>query len=551
MSLFSSLYVGTSGLQTGQEALNVVAHNVTNADTIGYVRQQVSQSTREYTTLDKNITGVSWKQTGLGVYISEVRQVRDRFLDAAYREEIGRKGFYDVSYGAVEEVETILGELHDATFSNSLKNLWTSIEEMAKDPSSEVCQSMFVQYSQNFIEAAKNAYKDLSDYQDKLNFSVTQKVDRINDIGHKIFKLNNQIRSIEAGGIEHANDLKDQRNQLLDELSELANISYSDDIYGNVIVKLEGHDFVQPNVVNDMGYDRNRETGFYTCFWTDTAKSEVMPDGTRIYDASTAPVFDLTTEISSLKDTDIGSLKSTVLARGDHRGNFMDISTEEAYEKVEDSVLLNVMGEFDKLVHSVVTVINDAFKNAADPATGYLCDANGNPIQIFERIDCEEYTMDPGTGTWSATPENPRDSATWFTIENIMVNEDLLQYPAHLDMIRADDSVDYDTMTGLMEQFEKKQFVLNPTLTNEISISEYYSCFVAQIANSGNVYMSLKDNQDLTVESVEASRQGSMGVSTDEELSNMIKFQNAYNASSRFINVIDECMEHIISTLGT
>ena len=81
MSLFGDLYVGTSGLQTSQEALNVVAHNITNTDTAGYVRQQVTQNTRDYNRLSISTTGVGMKQTGLGVYVGEVRQVRDRFLD--------------------------------------------------------------------------------------------------------------------------------------------------------------------------------------------------------------------------------------------------------------------------------------------------------------------------------------------------------------------------------------------------------------------------------------------------------------------------------------
>ena len=74
---------------------------------------------------------------------------------------------------------------------------------------------------------------------------------------------------------------------------------------------------------------------------------------------------------------------------------------------------------------------------------------------------------------------------------------------------------------------------------------------MAQIANSGNVYKSLKENQELTVNQIESTRQGGFGVSTDEELANMIKYQNAYNASSRFINVINECTEHIITQLGS
>ncbi|MCR5012181.1 MAG: flagellar basal body protein, partial [Lachnospiraceae bacterium] len=63
MSLFGDLYVGTSGLQSSQEALNVVAHNITNTDTEGYVRQQVSYNTREYNRLSLDASGVSYRQT--------------------------------------------------------------------------------------------------------------------------------------------------------------------------------------------------------------------------------------------------------------------------------------------------------------------------------------------------------------------------------------------------------------------------------------------------------------------------------------------------------
>lgn len=549
MSLFGDLYVGTSGLKSSQEALNVVAHNLTNADTVGYVRQQVSQGTREYNRLSMDITGVAQKQTGLGVYISEVRQVRDRFLDASYREEAGRQGFYDASYSAIEEIELILGELDGATFSESMNDLWISIEELVKDPSSEVCQSMFIQYAQSFVEASQNVYKGLSNYQDKLNQTVLSDVDRINEIGHQIYKLNEKIRAIEAGGIENANDLKDQRNQLLDELSKLCKVSYADDFFGNTLVKIEGHDFIMMDRVNEMACDLDDESGFYKCYWPDSADSYRDENGNKIYDPDSALVFDFTKEISSTIDTDLGSLKGVLLARGDHRGNFTDLETKDSYHAVEDSVLMNVMAEFDGLVRTVVTVVNDVLRDAADPATGYMCDKNGNPILLFERINCEEYEPD-GTGGWTFTAEDMDDSATWFSVENLVVNQDLLQYPTTLGLMKADGSVDYDTVGALEQAFIEKSYILNPTLTNSISINEYYTNLVAQIANSGNVYMSLKENQDLTVESVEASRQGTIGVSTDEELSNMIKFQNAYNASSRFINVIDECMEHIINTLG-
>ena len=592
MGLFGSLYVGTSGLQTSQEALNVVAHNITNADTEGYVRQQVSEVTRNYNQLSINISGVAQKQTGLGVYIAEVRQVRDRFLDESYREEVGRQGFYDVSYGAIEEVEEILGELDGATFYESMNDLWNAIEELVKDPSSEVCQSMLVQYAQSFVEAAGNVYQDLKDYQDKLDYKVKTSVDEMNNIGHKIYKLNEQIRGIEAGGIEHANDLKDQRNQLLDELASYGNISYSSDFFGNILVEFEGHDFIMMDKVNEMAYSVNEESGFAECYWPDTAESYYDNVGKKVYIASSAPVFNFDYGISSINDTDLGTLKAAVLARGDHRGNWTDLETGEAYNDVKESVLMNVMAEFDGLVRNVVTAVNDVLKEAAekasglDPSSEYLRDEKGDPIQMFTRIGTFETTepdkitaqeitdgtytaaMDPNKrGYYILTDSNGKqldarftknsnddyiaESKAWFSIANLTVNEDLLQYPTHLGFMMPDGSVDYETAKALEQAFLSKDYILNPDLTNAISITDFYSNLVAQVSNSGNVYKNLKENQELTVSSIESSRQGAIGVSTDEELSNMIKFQNAYNASSRYINVIDECMEHIINTLGS
>ena len=116
MSLFGNLYIGNSGLQTSQNALNTVAHNLTNVDTVGYTRQQVAQSDRTYNTISVNASIVSNKQTGLGVYYSETRQVRDYFLDQTYREENGRLSFYNVTYTTFKEVENTLGELDGESF---------------------------------------------------------------------------------------------------------------------------------------------------------------------------------------------------------------------------------------------------------------------------------------------------------------------------------------------------------------------------------------------------------------------------------------------------
>ena len=96
----------------------------------------------------------------------------------------------------------------------------------------------------------------------------------------------------------------------------------------------------------------------------------------------------------------------------------------------------------------------------------------------------------------------------------------------------------------------EEAYSLNPNVKKKASLIDYYDDLVAQIANSGYAFRSIYANQEDTVNSIYAAKEQVAGVSSDEELSNMIKFQNAYNASSRYINVLDEMLEHLLSTLG-
>ena len=108
MPLMGSLYLGTSGLQTSQNALNTTAHNLSNMETVGYVRQQVQQGSRPYVTMSTNPKSIANQQYGLGVSYSRVKQIRDYFLDKTYRRESGRSMFYEVSTDVMEEVESQL-----------------------------------------------------------------------------------------------------------------------------------------------------------------------------------------------------------------------------------------------------------------------------------------------------------------------------------------------------------------------------------------------------------------------------------------------------------
>lgn len=540
MGLMGSLYIGTSGLQTSQNALNTVAHNLSNAGTAGYTRQQILLNDKQYNTISVNHKAISNQQTGLGVTYAKVRQVRDYFLDQTYRKESGRCAFYEASYDAINEAETLLRELDGEAFKDSLNNLWVSIQELAKDPSSPVTQGTLVQCASQFVSKAAAVSKGLNDYQDNLNLQVVQDVNRINTIGKQIYQLNNEILNIEVGGVESANDLKDTRNALLDELSQLVNISYEYDVDGCAMVKVEGHTFVNRAMPYEMGVKQDPSTGFYTPFWVFDARKTELEDGSTDYDIESAEVFNLSRTISSELDTDVGGLKAKLLARGDHRANYTDLNPNTYNDLVSQSVIMNIQAEFDNLVHNIVTKINQVFADAADPATGYMMDGS-EPIRLFEKKADAGYAEDL----------TPGKEDTLYTIENLIINPDLVKTPTKLGFTKPDGSKDYELAEALNAAFDEEAYVLNPNVTSKANFLGYYDNMVSQIGNLGYVFHSIYESQVTTVNSTEEARQQVIGVSDDEELNNMIKFQNAYNASSRYINVIDEMLEHILNTLGT
>ena len=538
MSLFGSLYVGVSGLQMGQNALNTTAHNMSNMDTIGYTRQQVQQGTRIYNTISTSASAVSYQQVGLGVNYSQVKQIRDYFLDKTYRRESGRSAFYDVSLSAVEEIEDLLQELEGEAFADSIENLWSAVQELAKDPGNSVNQGVFVQRCNEFLTRGKAVYTGLCEYQDNLNYKISQQVDTINAYGKRIAELNMEILKIEGGKIEKANDLRDERNQLIDELSAMGYIDCRTDADGNILIQFEGKTFVKSDSANEIALYQDEVTGFYTPYWKQLAQTK-MVNGIETVDITGATLFNMNQTISTDRNTDIGALKSMLFARGDRRATFKDLEDAQTYDReISQSIIMNIQAEFDRLMHDVAVGINKVLEKAAkaeedkNPATTYMKDEKGKPYTIFN----------------TQTGETDDDA---FTIENMIINGEVKQAPSLLGFKKDDGKIDQETADALKELFTEETHTLNPNVKTTTNFINFYNNLVSQVATTGDVLSGISENQQITVDNTAAAREQILGVSSDEELSNMIMFQNAYNAASRYINVISELMEHIINTLGS
>lgn len=586
MANMSSLYIGLSGLVNSSNALNTTANNMSNVNTKGYVRQQVVFQDTSYNVLTRFATNTL--QRGNGVTIQQVAHVRDILLDEAYRKENGRYGFYDKLIDATDEIQTQLGEFNGISYQESVSDLLAAINELSKTPDDNTARSALVQSAVSFVDRSQLIYNGLAKYQNNLNIQVANITERINEIGSRIKDLNQSISMIECG-VETAMTLRDERDLLLDELSGYAKIEYTEDKNGVVSVMLEGMFFCDGLSSSKIGLETIEGTDFYVPVWSDSNKT---------------PVYDLQKSISTAKNTDIGSLKGVLVARGTISPTYYnmtepaqvvttkpdraDFDTDEdysnavaaykeyrdylSYKSCEDySPVARTMANFDKLVNSIVEQINDVLSPTKDATVDYI-DADGNTVTYTGRIldmDKTDYGKDadatPGTELFSRkftdryqkvtgtdgntyyiyNDQNSFNTKSLYSITNIEVNPDVLKDVAVIPLHLADGKVDYDKGKDLTAVFSKENLTYGAG-TEGLTFERFYEAMIDDIGSEGSIYGSMVDSQQTLTNGIDDGRQVIMGVSSDEELTNMIKYQQAYNAASRYINVITTMMDTVL-----
>lgn len=576
MGTMSGLYIGVSGLNVSQAALNVTSHNLANVDTEGYVRQQTVLTDFNYIKVGESY--VSSMQKGLGANFATVKQVRDTFLDKAYRQEIGRESYYDAQYKAVEEIEGLFGELEGESFQDTMNGFWTSLQELAKEPDSVVARASLIQTSVTFMERAENISNQLNDYQINLNTRIKEQVDRINEIGKQIKDLNFKIRHYESTGVEKANDLRDERNNLVDELSKMVKVTYKENANGIMTVNAEGVPFVTEDTSYEMGTVKvSEDSEMLKPVWTAQGDRDV---------------FNLDRAASSENDTDIGSLKGMLTARGDKQAKYTDIPKRDNYESdarynaaildynnsINSSVIMTTQAEFDQLIHGITTIINDILcpnkeVTLADGSKVVILDKEKAPVgmdsdrtmgqALFNRkstprySDEEELTILKEDGSYETisariyNAEDPNDNYSLFTLGELEVNPEIMQNYSLIPLSSNSGSGDYDIDTAkkLITKWQDTFSTISPNTLTKYNFSDYYTSFIAELANRGEQYNTISTNQASMVESINGERTQVAGVSSDEELTNLIKYQHAYNASSRYINTVSQMLEDIITKL--
>jgi flagellar hook-associated protein 1 FlgK len=236
--------------------------------------------------------------------------------------------------------------------------------------------------------------------------------------------------------------------------------------------------------------------------------------------------------------------------------------------------MMNVEAEFDNIVHEITTKINEVIADYCDPKSGYLCNDDGTPMQMFLKVSDSPYekvilTSDeaaklkdqgaklyeiydedgniiPNT-YWKYIEEDADRAFSLYNCGNMEINQILAQTPALLGFTMEESSVDYKIGKAFIAAFQNKGLYLNPNAT---AMSDFENCYidlVNQVATSGKVFKGLYEYEQLALEQVDNERQTVIGVSSDEELEHMIMYQNAYNAASRYITVVNDMLDTLLS----
>ena len=564
---FGSLYIGASGLQNAQYALNTTANNLANVNTTGYVRQQVRFADKNYNKLKDPNKNVNMQQYGLGVSIGDVVHARDIFLDKSYRQENGRKGFYTSFYEITDYVQDLFQELNGEQFKQSVSDLHQAFQELEPNMDNSTQQNLVLEKADLLLSRTKSLYDDMKSYQSNINEQIKDDVDRVNGIGNRIYELNLQIQKVEAGGQETAMTLRDERDNLLDELGGYGSVSIKEDATGFTYVDFESTPFIDDNKCYNIGLQEDKETGFYTPYWTqlsDVDKQQYVR------------VFKKNEVISTDLNTDVGSIKAKLLARGDGYGTYQDLESEEAYDRISGCTMMETEAQVSALLHNIVTKINDAYcpNKTVDTDVTYT-DADGNqvslkgkkvldaancavgedgqlpPRELFTRVGMDRYTKvtgDDGTTYYVYNEEDENDSTTLYSLNNISINKELRKQIT-LMPYKNQNGTDYPLGEKLMSLWNDKEMTLNPYDKKPCTFEGYYDKLIGQIGNDGSTFQSASETLTGALSSIDNQRQQTMGVSSDEELTHMIKFQSAYNASSRFMTVISQMTELIVTGL--
>ena len=288
-STFFGLTIAGSGLSSFQAAINTTANNISNVQTNGYTKQVANRVASEALRVHQK-----YGTTGSGVTTTSITQVRDFYYDVKYWENSSNVGYYDKRLYYMKQIETYYiddEKTYQKGFSTILDKMFSDLDSLKGNAGDINKRDAFIGSAQNLTSYFTGISSELQSLQSSCNDEIKTIVGKVNATASKIATLNKQINQLELNG-GYANELRDQRALLVDELSQIVPVTvnevpikdshYPDRVTGAnwYTVSINGQDIVD-------GYDyrtiecRARDykvnqtdiEGLYDLYWTDTGNS--------------------------------------------------------------------------------------------------------------------------------------------------------------------------------------------------------------------------------------------------------------------------------------
>ncbi|MDI1471787.1 MAG: flagellar hook-associated protein FlgK [Thermodesulfovibrio sp.] len=544
MALTALFDIGKSGILTYQKALEVVSHNVANAATEGYTRQDVIFQNIPSGVL--SYAGV----TGRGVKITDIRRMYNSFIELQLKTESSRLGYWDVFQSGMLRLESIFNDASDIALSNVINDFFNAWQELSQNPSGIAERSLLLDKATYLAHRFNLSYRALLDeryeiYKDSQNFvnQINQYLDQINELNEKIVA--------NPGAL----DAKDQRENLVKQLNDIVNITYFEDNAGRYSILLGGMPLVDGGRVYHMNVrlDGNQNLQFNL----ETVSGSI--DATRLIQGGK-----LKAEID-LRDTVIPEYMNKLnmlvfdltdaVNRVHRQGYGLDGSTgNNFFNQLYDLTVISGSPDITSLnISSVNANIYNQYQIQYDGTNWTVTDQSTTPPTSITPTVTSWFEGTPPINYYrlsfndiNITLRNP-SAGLDFTFQ-IKPNTALYFGVAitNTDQIAAA-SENPLTVSGPMDNRNARAIygLLDSPIIGNAKPIDFYRSIVSEIGVYSSSAKTQKNFQEALVQEIEKRRQDISGVSLDEEAINLIKYQKMYEASARVIRVADE----ILSTL--
>ena len=457
--LLGGLEIARRALFTHQAGLNTTGHNIANANTPGFSRQQIELEASMPTSSPEG-------QFGTGVNLVRVRRLRDAFLDTQFRHENQSFGRGEILEQTLEHVEVILDEPSEWGLSDALGRFWESFEELANQPENTAARVNLKEQTSALTAHFIQLDSQLRTLRRNVDDTIRKKIDQINEIASGIARLNEVIAGAELNGTS-ANDLRDRQDLLLDRLSKIVDIQTFDQSNGSVTVKIGSLELVEHNEVNRLLVDPFTDDG--------------MSLAGIVFEQGRIP--------AAIQD---GELKGLLEAR--------------------DDVIPTQLEGLNTLAAALVRSVNELHRGG--------------------------YGLDGSTGLDFFNP----DGVTARTIAlSSQIAADGNKIAASSDGSAGDNG---NALAIGALRFERS---LNG---GGATFDDYYNSMVGTLGIQSREAQNARKSQELLINQLDNRRESVKGVSIDEEVTNLIRYQHAYQAAARIITVMDEALDLIINRMG-